>query len=254
MKTLISILFFVLVNSSFADDLRYYDVEVIVIENMSEEEKNSENWPLQVNFVKDEKMVELGQPVLSEWLPEGVDLDASYKELNSNLFQLTSEVEKLSESKSHRVIFHTAWRQPGLDKELSLPIHFIREIPATPVIEDVKTLEQNPEQTTPANKKTTPSILEGILRVTLARYLHLEAELTFQDKLPEVIKTDNPFSVLDNENQRETIKKQGVIHLKQERRRIRSNETHYLDHPVLGIVVRITPYEKPEEEKITTKQ
>lgn len=254
MKTLISILFFVLVNSSFADDLRYYDVEVIVIENMSEEEKNSENWPLQVNFVKDEKIVELGQPVLSEWLPEGVDLDASYKELNSNLFQLTSEVEKLSESKSHRVIFHTAWRQPGLDKELSLPIHFIREIPATLVVEDVKSLEQNPQQTTPANKKTTPSILEGILRVTLARYLHLEAELTFQDKLPEVIKTDNPFSVLDNENQRETIKKQGVIHMKQERRRIRSNETHYLDHPVLGIVVRITPYEKPEEEKITTKQ
>ena len=84
MKTLISILFFVLVNSSFADDMRYYDVEIIVIENMSDEEKNSENWPLQVNLVKDEKMVELGQPVLSEWLPESVDLNESYKELKAS--------------------------------------------------------------------------------------------------------------------------------------------------------------------------
>ena len=234
--------------------MRYYDVEVIVIENMSEEEKNSENWPLQVNLVKDEKLVELGQPVLSEWLPEGVDLAASYIELNSSAYQLTSEVEKISESKTQRVIFHTAWRQPGLDKDLSLPIHFKREIPAAPVIEDEKNIEHNAEQTTPVIVKTTPSILEGILRVTLARYLHLEAELTFQDKLPEVIKTDNPFSILDNENKRETIKKQGVIHVKQERRRIRSNETHYLDHPVLGILIRITPYEKPEEEKIISKQ
>ena len=234
--------------------MRYYDVEIIVIENMSDEEKNSENWPLQVNLVKDVKMVELGQPVLSEWLPESVDLSESYKELKASQYQLISEVEKLSESKTHRVIFHAAWRQPGLDKDLSLPVHFKREIPAAPVIVDEKSPESNPEQTTTPKVQATPSVLEGILRVTLARYLHLEAELTYQDKLPEVIKTDNPFSILDNENKIETIKKQGVIHVKQERRRIRSNETHYLDHPVLGILVRMTPYEKPEEVNTTTKK
>jgi hypothetical protein len=234
--------------------MRYYDVEIIVIENMSDEEKNSENWPLQVNLVKDEKMVELGQPVLSEWLPESVDLNESYKELKASQYQLTSEVEKLSESKTHRIIFHAAWRQPGLDKDLSLPVHFKREIPAAPVIVDEKSPESNTEQTTTPKVQATPSVLEGILRVTLARYLHLEAELTYQDKLPEVIKTDNPFSILDNENKIETIKKQGVIHVKQERRRIRSNETHYLDHPVLGILVRMTPYEKPEEVNTTTKK
>ena len=35
--------------------------------------------------------------------------------------------------------------------------------------------------------------------------------------------------------------------IKQKRRRIRSNELHYIDHPVLGILLRITPYEKPED-------
>ena len=251
MKTLISILFFALINSSFADDMRYYDVEIVIIENMSEEQKYSENWPIQVNLSRDEKTVKLGDPVLTEWLPEGVDIEESYKILDSSHYNLTDEVEKISESETQRVIFHTAWRQPGLDKKLALPIYFKQEVSLPPVLEDENNTSKT--QDIPANIKTLPSILEGILRVTLARYLHLEAELTLQEKLPEVKITDNPFSVLDNENERDKIKKQGVIHLKQDRRRIRSNELHYIDHPVLGILINITPYEKPEEQTETKK-
>lgn len=256
MKTLISILFFALINSSFAEDMRYYDVEIVIIENMSEEQKNSENWPLQVNLSRDEKTVELGEPVLSEWLPEDIDIEESYKVLDSSHYNLTSEVEKISESETQRVIFHTAWRQPGLDKKLALPIYFKHEVFFPPVAEDenIASQEQTQEQDTPENINKMPSILEGILRVTLARYLHLEAELTLQEKLPELKITDNPFSVLDNENERNKVKKQGVIHLKQERRRIRSSQLHYIDHPVLGILIHITPYEKPEEpEEVETE-
>lgn len=230
--------------------MRYYDVEIVIIENMSEEQKHSEIWPLQVNLTKDEKTVELGQPVLAEWLPEGVDLKESYKVLNSSHYNLTSEVEKISESETQRVIFHTAWRQPGLDKKIALPIYFKHDVPLPPVIEDELSVATT--QDVPVITKTMPSVLEGILRVTLARYLHFEAELSLQEKLPEVKITDNPFSVLDNENVRDKIKDQGVIYLKQDRRRIRSTELHYIDHPVLGILIRITPFEKPEEE-ITTK-
>ena len=61
------------------------------------------------------------------------------------------------------------------------------------------------------------------------------------------MKSDNPFSVLDNEEVRSEIQKQSVIHLKQKRRRIRSSKLHYIDHPVLGILIYITRYEKPED-------
>ena len=249
MKTLISVLFFILANSSFADDMRYYDVEVVIIENMTDEQKNSENWPLQVNLTQAEKTVQLGQPVLSEWLPKDVDIKSSYKVLNSSLYQLTEQVEKISESKTQRVIFHTAWRQPGLDKNQALPIYFKREVAAPPVIEDEEGNEtvQDGEMGSTQKTNTSPSILEGILRVTLSRYLHLEAELTFRNKAPDIVKSDNPFSELDNEEVRSEIQKQGVIHLKQKRRRIRSNELHYIDHPVLGILINITRYEKPED-------
>lgn len=252
MKTLISVLFFVLANSSFADDMRYYDIEVIVIENLSEKARTSENWPLQVNLTQAEKTVQLGQPVLSEWLPQDIDLKSSYKVLNSSHYQLTSEVKKIAKSKTQRVIFHTAWRQPGLDKNQALPIYFKHEVAAPPAIEDEESNEtaDNDEIVSTQKKNTSPSILEGILRVTLSRYLHLEAELTFKNKVPDMVKSDNPFSVLDNEDVRTEIQKQGVIHLNQKRRRIRSNELHYIDHPVLGMLINITRYEKPEDKSI----
>lgn len=39
-----------------------------------------------------------------------------------------------------------------------------------------------------------------------------------------------------------------IVTLNQQRR-MRSEELHYLDHPVIGLLVRITPYERPEEEE-----
>lgn len=250
MKALISILFFVLANISFADDMRYYDVEVIIFENTSTKAKNAEIWPLQVNLPQPEKIIQLGQPFTSGWLPKEVDLKSSYKLLDASTYQLTNEVENLSKSKTQRIIYHTAWRQPGLDKNQALPIYFKHEVPVAPVIEDEdNTIPVTDETVTTESVEadTTPFILEGILRVTLARYLHLEAELTYSKKIPEVLDSENPFAVLDNETARDQIQKKGVIHLKQKRRRIRSTELHYIDHPVLGILIRITQYEKPEE-------
>ena len=260
MKALISILLLLVANNSFAEDMRYYDIEVIVIENFTEEAKAAENWPLQVNIALPENIVELGQPVLSEWLPQDkeIDLKSSYIVLSADKYQLTDAVEKISESKKQRVIFHTAWRQPGLDKHLSLPIHFTHEVAPLPVMENeqneqplVNGEEQDSEVNSSQITEPLPSILEGVLRVTLSRYLHLEAELTFKNELPERVNSDNPFSILDSEKERSEVKKQGVIHLKQKRRRIRSNELHYIDHPVLGILINITQYILPEEENKT---
>lgn len=257
MKAIISILFLLVANSSFAEDMRYYDVEIVVIESLSEKAKASENWPLQVNLVQPENTVQLGQPALSEWLPQDKDIDPklSYKVLSSKNYNLAELVEKISESKTHRVIFHTAWRQPGLDKNQALPIYFKHEVAAPPIIEEESkstqnnTIEQDRDISITPKKASAPSTLEGILRVTLSRYLHLEAELAFKNKIPDVVISDNPFSVLDNEEERFKIEKQAVIHLKQKRRRIRSSELHYIDHPVLGILINITRYEKPEDEK-----
>ncbi len=30
---------------------------------------------------------------------------------------------------------------------------------------------------------------------------------------------------------------------------MRSEELHYLDHPIVGLMIRVTPYERPDEEE-----
>lgn len=60
--------------------------------------------------------------------------------------------------------------------------------------------------------------VEGSVTLYLARYLHLDISMEKQYE-------DDYRAILD------------------EKRRMRSNETHYLDNPKLGIIARITPIE-----------
>jgi len=243
LKVLISLLFITFTANILADEMRYYDIEVVVLENLRSGAKLAENWPEGASINPEEKTVQLGQPVLSEWLPKNVESAASYKVLRSKTYQLTPHVEKLSKSKKHRVLYHTAWRQPGLSAELALPIYFKRDIPAIPV----QTVGDSNETSISENLDVEDmgQVLEGILRVTLARYLHFEAELILRNKVADIGSEDNPFAVLDTDNDSEL--KPQVIYLNQKRRRIRSKELHYLDHPVLGIMVKITPYLKNDD-------
>lgn len=269
MKVLLSTLVLIFVSSSniMAEELRYYDVEIIVIENQAPDAKKSEHWPLEVNINKPENTVELGLQPPTEWLPIDADFSISFKALPPEAYQLNAEIEKISQSSSQRVIFHRAWRQPGLDKKIAMPVYFKKIVSDTPLEtithEKITDLEYNNQANDTSSNNTAAEIpgidnefeastLEGIFRVTLSRYLHLEAELVYREKLPVAAETE--YSV-NNEGFFGEItspvsaeEKQGVIYLKQTRHRMKSNELHYIDHPVLGILVKITPYVKPEVE------
>ena len=72
----------------------------------------------------------------------------------------------------------------------------------------------------------TEANLAGYVRVTIGRYLHFEADLwtTLEKKDKIAPPQDNQFIAL------------------RESRRMRSNELHYLDHPALGVITKISPY------------
>ena len=251
MKALLSALFFLFMSTSFAEDLRYYDVEIVVIENQSEDAKKSEHWPLEVTIKKPVNSVTLGEPPLVEWLPLDVDLAESFKILTPEDYQLTAEVDKISASRSQRVIFHTAWRQPGLDKKIAMPVYFKYEVTDTPLIPKIADMPLIHTEITDAYKPDdmpVPAVLEGIFRVTLSRYLHLESELSY--RIPPIVITETETEFTD-EIMPDEAEKQGVIYLKQKRNRIRSNELHYIDHPVISLLVKMTPYIKPEVPKET---
>ena len=79
--------------------------------------------------------------------------------------------------------------------------------------------------------------LEGIIKVILSRYLHVETDIVFRPQRQELEEDIFSLELLDKVDQ------PVVYRHKQVRRRMRSRELHYLDNPVIGMLVLITPYE-----------
>lgn len=198
--------------------------------------------------------------------------------LKSDELLLNSETRRLTQRPGYRVLFHEGWRQKleNTDKSTALLI-------------------------TGGEKFDAHYELEGSVKISLNRYLHIETNLwrtffspnygqegKYWPPIPEVpapvspiaqnelVSTEHLFtsSALDfdstfnrsqsdidlNTSQNEsqfnfgselTLKNEEaeaahvvneIFTLKQ-RRRMRSEELHYLDHPRLGVLVKITPYE-----------
>jgi hypothetical protein len=68
-----------------------------------------------------------------------------------------------------------------------------------------------------------PAELEGTIRFFMSRHLHLDVNLLFREV---------------------TTGSGDVVYRLSEQRKLKSQETHYFDHPKLGVLVRVTPLEK----------
>jgi hypothetical protein len=136
--------------------------------------------------------------------------DTQIHELPVNAYQLNSISNGLRQSSSYSVLFHQAWRQPAYDEAnaVGLPVHAV---------------------TTSGN-----NTIEGSVRLIRERFLHLDADLL-------MLSGRNHNPVLD------VNRAAAPVYSLREKRRIKSNETHYFDHPHFGMIARVTPYYSPEE-------
>lgn len=225
LRTLIFSLFlFSTIANVQAEDIRYYDIEMVIFENLNSTDRENEKWSIDNTILIPENTIELGGIVTQDRIPAGANPKFSYTLLPASQFQLTAYMDKLNNTSNRKVLLHTAWRQPGLDSDKAPYLHFTRSIEA--------------------GNSAEPQQLEGLVHVILSRYLHLETEMVLG---PKIERNDSdvsqgnsfiqPLSETDNVP---------VYRHKQVRRRIRSGELHYLDHPVIGILFKITPFE-PEE-------
>ena len=67
---------------------------------------------------------------------------------------------------------------------------------------------------------TNPTELEGTIRFFMSRHLHLDVNLLFRDV---------------------AAGSGGIVYRLSEQRKLKSQETHYFDHPRLGVLVRVMP-------------
>lgn len=258
-STIIFLLFLVTVPclSQTNDDFRYYDVEIIIFENLHKSRLDAESWPQKASVSRPEQWAELGLPYTGA-LPEGVLSQLTFVPLEETDYKLNSEAKTLDESDRYRVLMHLGWRQPGLNEESAVAVHIERLVPPhstedqpeNAAMEATAALSDGVQVQLENTAVPRPYRLEGFVKIILSRYLHIQADLGYQEEPTSPGSWDftdtNTFS--DGENSREAPP---FYHLLQTRR-MRSGELHYLDNPVLSALVLITPYEVPEELKQST--
>jgi len=228
--------------SLYASDTRYYDVEIIMYEQLQAENLGAEQWQVNIEREVPEVFIELNSELPKQLnLPENILPELSFRKLPSTAYRLSEEATTIEESPGHHVLLHTAWVQPGLPQDASINVHINKTFPAGHS-NDFNNKNQETTLQAPAIISSSGT-LDALIRISLARYLHIETDVFLSyDESPRTINYTELQSNQTNEPPlTQSWPKQ--YHIKQTRNRIRSTELHYLDHPVLGMLILFTPHE-----------
>lgn len=257
----------IVASCAFAEDERWFQVEIMIFKNPNIEADNPETWPTYAEidhpseFIRLEGVSEIltrnsdiaGRPGAIE--PErSTQLDSpvsragleAFKALSEYERQLVSERDKIIRDRRYELLFHEAWNQPVPGRNAVIPIR----------IDGGERFGRQSE-------------LQGYLNLYVERFLHLNADL----HLIDYEKSSNPFTVVEENNPDASgsvsLNSVGGVNLLssnlssnsqmsrnsedffvsvqhaqlKETRRMRSRELHYFDNPEFGMLVFITPIE-----------
>ncbi len=215
------------INIAYAEEgiikkLIEYDVEVIIFEDPDARYVNSEDWMHEVNLAAAEK-----------------ELNQNIENNNEVLFEnikpkiLTKEYKRINNSNNYNVLYYVSWRQTGLDKKKAFEINIDE-------LENIHKLKSN-------------NTLTGKFRLELARYLHIYGNMEYKRNQQTVIPAEStvPTNTQIEVEESDTALKNDTFPMKIHRR-MRSKELHYIDHPLVGIIIQINPV-KISTEEITKK-
>ncbi|WP_415898159.1 CsiV family protein [Neptuniibacter sp. QD57_21] len=237
LKAIFLPLIFIFSSSAFANS--WYKVEVIIFANNDPMAIHEEFWP-EINEIplRDRAVALKGKPGTGE-------NPTAYQSLPTSRHSLKSVKNRLNNSGDYRVLFHEAWMQPVSHTQNPRPIK----------ISAGRVLDNGMQE------------LEGHIAVGRGRYLHFRPDLYISQL---VAPNNNAQAVTAEETQTEAmLTMQGDSEVKSETtqttqviaetassfpmipevvtahqnqaRRMKSKELHYIDHPLMGILVEITP-------------
>ena len=140
----------------------------------------------------------------------GTFRDGEFTELARRFYRLDRISNALQQSRGYSVLFHRAWRQlaTGPDTAVAYPVHSL---------------------VTGGDRS-----VEGSIKLVRGRYLHLDVNLL-------QMAAQGPGGVVYSDGQGSV-----PVYELREKRRIRSGELHYFDHPRFGMIARVTPYATAE--------
>lgn len=229
------------------EEPRWYQVEVIIFSQSSPDYHQSEIWPIDFTLPELEKSRELVKAKKTSNKQSAPLLPEPFSLVDKESLQLGETASRIQRAKDVELMLHLGWVQPGLEQSKSVPVHIY---------------EGMLEQPAASGKAGEPlPKLDGTLRLSLARYLHLESDLVWREPLPpslsgfaqEIVPEDNTDSAatMDAETLPEVVQEAAAgpnyqVYRMQQSSRMRSDELHYQDHPLFGIIAVVTRYESAE--------
>ncbi len=216
-----------------AAEAKWYNVEIVIFSQDSSAGGGSEQWPV-IESLPDWSDAVTIQPGVSIptaiqtavqadmsvqerqqlWgKPEKTNRSASFSMLSQSNLRLNAITASLRGSNGRFApLLHLAWRQPAQSKKSAKTIYL---------------------QSAATSTNGIPR-LQGTVRLSVQRYLHIDLDLLLQRK--EIKRADDSGFIQSSSFSPERTGYRFKTH-----RRMRSEELHYLDHPRLGAIVIVRP-------------
>ena len=158
-----------------------------------------------------------------------------YLDLPARLSDFSQTNRALERSPDHKLLFHGHWRQRvvSADEATSIYIEGSRRRDSLPILNGSLTIRFN-------DQKDRVVVDTNLWLIEAAGDTERSAEWT----LPEI-----PAAVSDPTSGTTRSAKYPAasyrVYPMQQSREMRSNEFHYLDHPALGLIIAVRPYDLP---------
>lgn len=234
----------------------WYQVEVVVFNYLSPEfdgelwyenpglPDRSNSIELITELADNEEIHAISSPAENknrEILPGKAEL-IPYLQLSDDKLRLDGVQRVLLLSRDYRPLLHVAWQQPGLSATNARAVHIQKfEEIAESSTQDL--LAQEPDDLDALRNEPLTSddviqvldlIFDGTIRLRSSSFLHVDVDIayfpTFSSKKNE----------LDNESSGTFVQQQADYVRLRESRKIRLNEIHYFDHPMFGVILRVS--------------
>ena len=188
---------------------RWFTAEIIVFDDLRSEGLHAEHWPADPGEPSLRNAIELTR-LLDDSSDDAVH---AYRLVNPSRLALGGVWNSLRRSANYRPLLHAGWHLPGLPRTSARPVHLRRS------------LAESAGAAADEARGNRPSV-HGTVTVSLARFLQVELDLLYHR--PVTGEALVPGSAPTR------------FRLVSERR-MRSGELHYIDHPLFGVLVLLTP-------------
>lgn len=196
--------------------LDWYTVEVLVFAEQNADGMSEEAWSSRP-----------GWPNLDGTVRPG---SGEFDAVGGSSLELSAVARQLDRSGRYRTLLLTGWRQPGYGPRRAVPVH---------VTSDGGGLIPPAAGSNFGSIVTQPHAagVEGLVKVHRSRYLHVLVDLVYARPAPAAAPVAEGAAA---EYVPTLFRLTGT-------RRMRSRELHYYDHPLFGVLVKITPYGVQQE-------